>query len=34
MMSQCRIEKSIFKREVGKVYSLIEKGVNIDFSPS
>jgi hypothetical protein len=30
MMSQCQIEKTIFKREVGKVYSLIERGVNIE----
>lgn len=29
-MSECKIEKSIFHRQVGKVYSLLEKGVKID----
>ena len=28
--SECQIDKGNFKREIGKVYSMIERGVKID----
>jgi hypothetical protein len=30
LMSECQIERDIFRREVGKVYAMLDRGVNLD----